>query len=78
MLPEPGQRQRVISLEQSLLNRNPVRAGENKRVVSLGPRWAEVWDATDGAGNPVVLVAWEEMAYGTSGLLFSTETEERL
>ena len=76
VVPKSAGRQRVISLEQSLLNRNPVHAEGNKRVVPLGTRWADVWETTDAAGNPLVFVAWEELGNGTASLLLSTESEE--
>ena len=75
--PTAGDRQRFITVEQSLLLGKPkvVMNGE-KKVVQLGNRPADLWHTTNLSGNPFILVAWDETQHGTATLVTSTEGEQ--
>ena len=75
--PAAGDRQRFITVEQSLLLGKPkvVMNGE-KKVVQLGSRPADLWHTTNLSGDPFILVVWDETQHGTATLVTSTEGEQ--
>ena len=56
-------------VEQSLLSGKPEVVNGEKKVVSIGRHFADVWQT-------FILVAWDEIGYGTATLVMSTEDEE--
>ncbi len=74
--PTSGDRQRFIMVEQSLLSGKPMVVDGKKKVVPIGRRFADVWQTDNVEGHKFILVAWDEIAYGTATLITSTEDEE--
>ena len=74
--PTPGDIQRFIIVEQSLLSGKPEVLSSDRRVVPIGRHFADVWQTENLEGRTFILVAWEEIAYGTATLLTSTQGEE--
>ena len=74
--PTPGDRQRFIMVEQSLLNGKPKVVSGEKKVVPIGRHFADVWQTDNLDGQTFILAAWDEISYGTATLVMSTEDEE--